>query len=142
MVESRCSDAIWNVLWFFTGGILIAAVYFVAGLLFGLTWWYWDRASDCMQLAYNALGPFGAEWKYVRVYNETLDEPDTASEVVVHIMWYPFMITLFTLHLVLGIALAAIVVGIPIAKVHYAFTSNLLRPLRKNELFWCCHCCP
>ncbi|MBI2390442.1 MAG: YccF domain-containing protein [Deltaproteobacteria bacterium] len=117
-----------NVLWIvFGGGLVLAAGYFVAGLLLAITIVGLPFAVQVWKLAWYALLPFD---------KRVVDATGVASGLlafVVNVVWFFIAgLWLALAHVGYALACAVTIIGIPFAIAHLKLALLALRPFGKD----------
>lgn len=119
-------NSLGNILWLFLGGILIAGIYFLAGLLMCLTVIGIPFGIQLFKLGMYALWPFGHE-----MVNRP-DEPGCLS-IVMNLLW---ILTgwweVALLHAIFGLICFVTIVGIPFGVQHFKMALASVFPFGKE----------
>ncbi|HOA33878.1 MAG: YccF domain-containing protein [Clostridiales bacterium] len=109
-----------NILWFFLGGFIIAAVYALYGLLFTITIIGIPFGKQCFKLARLSLAPFGKEIVYPKF---------GAGSVLMNILWILLAgIETCALNFAIGVALCCTIIGIPFGIQFFKLAALSLLP--------------
>lgn len=115
-----------NVLWLLFGGILVFALYMIAGTLMCITIIGIPFGVQLYKIGLVALMPFGRD---VDVYTE-----DSCFNTVFNILWLVFgWWEIAVVHLVLACLCAITIVGIPFAKAHWRLMKMSLLPFGSHR---------
>ena len=115
-----------NVLWLLFGGILVFALYMIAGTLMCITIIGIPFGVQLYKIGLVALMPFGRD---VDVYTE-----DSCFNTVFNILWLLFgWWEIAVVHLVLACLFAITIVGIPFAKAHWRLMKMSLLPFGSHR---------
>lgn len=115
-----------NVLWLLFGGILVSALYMIAGTLMCITIIGIPFGVQLYKIGLVALMPFGRD---VDVYTE-----DSCFNTVFNILWLVFgWWEIAVVHLVLACLCAITIVGIPFAKAHWRLMKMSLLPFGSHR---------
>ena len=115
-------NAIGNILFFVLGGFLIVLGYLLGGVLLCLTIVGIPFGVQAFKLARAVAAPFGM--KVVERESAT-----GCTAVVLNVIWVILPgVELAVTHLVIGIALAVTIVGIPFARQHFKLVPLALIP--------------
>ena len=114
-----------NILWLIFGGLLIAIIYFLVGLIMCLTLIGIPFGAQLFKLGTYSLWPFGHEIQYGP------NEPGCLSTVMnllwIVLGWWEIAI----LHAFFGLLLCITIVGIPWGTQHFKMAWNALFPFGK-----------
>jgi uncharacterized membrane protein YccF (DUF307 family) len=115
-----------NLIWILFGGLLIALLYFVVGLLMCVTIVGIPFGIQLFKLGAFALWPFGHEL----VYRST--EPGCLSSVMnllwILLGWWEIAL----LHVVFGLLFCITIIGIPFGVQHFKMAGNSLFPFGRE----------
>ena len=115
-----------NLIWILFGGLLIALLYFVVGLVMCVTIVGIPFGIQLFKLGAFALWPFGHEL----VYRST--EPGCLSSVMnllwVLLGWWEIAL----LHVVFGLLFCITIIGIPFGVQHFKMAGNSLFPFGRE----------
>lgn len=115
-------NLILNLVWLVFGGFLVVLAYLLGGLLLCITIIGIPFGIQCFKLAGLALAPFGREIR-------EKEPPSGAVAVIMNIIWILLPgVELAVLHLLLALAFAITIVGLPIAAQHLKMTRLALIP--------------
>ena len=115
-------NLILNLLWLILGGFLVAIAYLLGGLVLCITIIGIPFGIQCFKLAGLALMPFGTEIR-------EKEPPSGALAVIMNIIWIILPgLELAVFHLVLALALAITIVGLPLAAQHLKMTRLAILP--------------
>lgn len=111
-----------NILWIVLGGLLVAALYLVGGIVLCLTIVGIPFGVQLFKLARLSLAPFGKEVN-------TEGSAKGLVEIIMNVLWWVFGgVEVAIVHLVLGIIFTITVVGIPFGKQHFKLLKLALVP--------------
>ena len=111
-----------NLVWLVFGGFLIVLGYLLGALLLCITIIGIPFGIQCFKLAGLALAPFGREVR-------EKEPPGGALAVIMNILWIILPgLELAVLHLILALAFAITIIGLPIAAQHLKMTRLALLP--------------
>jgi uncharacterized membrane protein YccF (DUF307 family) len=111
-----------NLVWLLLGGLLIAIVYFIGGLLFCLTIVGIPFGVKLFALGRAVLSPFGKQVKPVQGGSGCL-------HTLFNILWLVFFgWEIALVHLLGGLLYAVTIVGIPLAQQHFKLAKMALFP--------------
>ena len=117
-----------NILWLVLGGLVVALVYFLVGLLFCLTVIGIPFGVQLIKLGVYALWPFGHELVYGP------GQPGCLSTVMnvlwILLGWWEIALT----HLVFGLILCVTIIGIPWGLQHFKMALGAVFPFGKEIL--------
>lgn len=117
-----------NILWILTGGILIALVYALGGLVLCLTIVGIPFGVQLFKLAWLSLFPFGKE-----IY--TTGFASGCLGVLMNVLWILIGgIELAIIHLILALILAVTIIGLPFARQHIKLARLALTPFGSQVL--------
>ncbi len=118
-----------NILWaIFGGGVVIALHYLVGGLILCLTIVGIPFGVQCFKLARLGLFPFG-----MAIVDDRTSIAQGPLGLVMNVVWIVFGgLSLFVSHVVLGLALAATIIGIPFAVQHLKLAVLSLVPFGRR----------
>ena len=115
-----------NILWLVLGGLVVALVYFLVGLLFCLTVIGIPFGVQLIKLGVYALWPFGHELVYGP------GQPGCLSTVMnllwILLGWWEIALT----HLVFGLILCVTIIGIPWGLQHFKMALGAVFPFGKE----------
>lgn len=115
-----------NILWLVLGGLVVALVYFLVGLLFCLTVIGIPFGVQLIKLGVYALWPFGHELVYGP------GQPGCLSTVMnllwILLGWWEIALT----HLVFGLILCVTIIGIPWGLQHFKMAIGSIFPFGKE----------
>ena len=115
-------NLILNLVWLVFGGFIVVLAYLLGGLLLCITIIGIPFGIQCFKLAVLALAPFGREVR-------EKEPPSGAVAVIMNVIWIILPgVELAVLHLVLALAFAITIVGLPIAAQHLKMTRLALIP--------------
>lgn len=110
-----------NILWFVLGGFVVAALYFLAGLLCCCTIIGIPFGIQLMKIAGVALCPFGRDVDIM--------QDSGCISVVFNVLWvFTGWWEIAVIHLVLACFFAVTIIGIPFAKAHWRLMKMSLLP--------------
>ena len=119
-------NSIGNIFWLLLGGILIAIIYYVVGLLMCLTLIGIPFGLQLFKLGTYSLWPFG---------HELVDGPNEPGcvSVVMNLLWILLgWWEIAILHVVCGIIFLLTIVGIPFALQHFKMAFASIFPFGKE----------
>ena len=115
-----------NILWLIFGGLLIAIIYFLVGLIMCLTLIGIPFGAQLFKLGTYSLWPFGHEIQYGP------NEPGCLSTVMnllwILLGWWEIAI----IHLICGLIFCITIVGIPFGILHFRMALNSIFPFGKE----------
>ncbi|MCQ2143006.1 MAG: YccF domain-containing protein [Bacteroidales bacterium] len=114
-----------NILWIILGGLIVSAMYFLAGLFMCITIIGIPFGLQLWKLAVLALCPFGKEVSFSK-------DPGCLS-VGFNVLWIigGWWETALV-HLIFGLLCAITIIGIPFAKQHFKLMKMSLMPFGMN----------
>jgi len=111
-----------NIIWLIFGGFIVALGYLLGAVLLCITLIGIPFGIQCFKLAGLALAPFGREVR-------EKEPPGGAVAVIMNIIWIILPgLELAVLHLILALAFAITIIGLPIAAQHLKMTRLALLP--------------
>jgi len=111
-----------NLIWLVFGGFILFLGYLLGALLLCITIIGIPFGIQCFKLAGLALAPFGREIR-------EKEPPGGALAVIMNIIWILLPgLELAVLHLVLALAFAITIIGLPLAAQHLKMTRLALLP--------------
>ena len=111
-----------NLLWLLLGGFVVVIAYLLGGLALCITIIGIPFGIQCFKLAGLALMPFGAEIR-------EKEPPSGVLAVIMNIIWIILPgLELAVFHLILALALAITIVGLPLAAQHLKMTRLAILP--------------
>lgn len=111
-----------NVIWLIFGGFIVVIAYLLGGLLLCLTIIGIPFGIQCFKLAGLAVAPFGREIR-------EKEPPSGAVAVIMNIIWIILPgLELAVFHLVMALAFAITIIGLPLAAQHLKMTRLALLP--------------
>lgn len=111
-----------NVIWLIFGGFIVVIAYLLGGLLLCLTIIGIPFGIQCFKLAGLAVAPFGREIR-------EKEPPGGAVAVIMNIIWIILPgLELAVFHLVMALAFAITIIGLPLAAQHLKMTRLALLP--------------
>ena len=111
-----------NLIWLIFGGFVIVLGYLLGAILLCITIIGIPFGIQCFKLAGLALAPFGREIR-------EKEPPGGAVAVIMNVIWIILPgLELAVLHLVLALAFAVTIIGLPIAAQHLKMTRLALIP--------------
>jgi len=111
-----------NLVWLIFGGFLIALGYLLGGLLLCITIIGIPFGVACFKLAGLAIAPFGRDIR-------EKEPPGGIVAVIMNIIWIILPgLELAVLHLLLALAFAITIIGLPLAAQHLKMTRLALLP--------------
>ena len=114
-----------NILWLIFGGLLIAIIYFLVGLIMCLTLIGIPFGAQLFKLGTYSLWPFGHEIQYGP------NEPGCLSTVM-NLLWILLgWGEIAIIHLVFGLLFCITIVGIPWGVQHFKMAWNSIFPFGK-----------
>ena len=119
-------NSVGNIFWLLLGGIIIAVIYYIVGLLMCITLIGIPFGIQLFKLGTYALWPFGHELVY-RPY-----EPGCVS-VVMNLIWILLgWWEIAILHVVFGLIFLVTIVGIPFGVQHFKMAIGSIFPFGKE----------
>jgi len=119
-------NSIGNIFWLILGGILIAIIYYLVGLLMCITIIGIPFGIQLFKLGTYALWPFG---------HQMVDRPNEPGclSIVMNVIW---ILTgwweISLIHLIFGVVLCITIVGIPFGMQHFKMIIPALLPFGKT----------
>ena len=111
-----------NIIWLILGGLLIAIVYFIGGIVFCLTIIGIPFGLKAFKLEIAVLSPFGKQVKHV-------ESGSGCINTVFNVVWLLlFGWEIALAHLIGGVLYAITIIGIPIAQQHFKLAQMGLFP--------------
>ena len=111
-----------NIIWLILGGFVVVIAYLLGGLLLCLTIIGIPFGVACFKLAGLALAPFGREIR-------EKEPPSGALAIIMNIIWIILPgLELATFHLLMALALAITIIGLPLAAQHLKMVRLALLP--------------
>ena len=111
-----------NIIWLIFGGFIIVLGYLLGAILLCITIIGIPFGIQCFKLAGLALAPFGREVR-------EKEPPSGALAVLMNIIWIILPgLELAVMHLLLAVAFAITLIGLPIAAQHLKMTRLALLP--------------
>ena len=111
-----------NLIWLVFGGFVIVLGYLLGAILLCITIIGIPFGIQCFKLAGLALAPFGREIR-------EKEPPSGALAVIMNVIWIILPgLELAVLHLLLALAFAVTIIGLPIAAQHLKMTRLALLP--------------
>lgn len=111
-----------NLIWLLLGGFIVVIAYLLGGLLLCITIIGIPFGLQCFKLAGLALAPFGCEIR-------EKEPPGGAVAVIMNIIWILLPgLELAVFHLVMALAFAITIIGLPLALQHLKMTRLALLP--------------
>jgi len=111
-----------NIIWLVFGGFIAVLGYLLGAILLCITLIGIPFGLQCFKLAGLALAPFGREVR-------EKEPPSGALAVIMNIIWIILPgLELAVLHLLLALAFAITIIGLPIAAQHLKMTRLALLP--------------
>jgi len=111
-----------NIIWLIFGGFIIVLGYLLGAILLCITIIGIPFGIQCFKLAGLALAPFGREVR-------EKEPPSGALAVIMNIIWIILPgLELAVMHLLLAVAFAITIIGLPIAAQHLKMTRLALLP--------------
>jgi uncharacterized membrane protein YccF (DUF307 family) len=111
-----------NIIWLIFGGFIIVLGYLLGAIVLCITLIGIPFGIQCFKLAGLALAPFGREVR-------EKEPPSGALAVIMNIIWIILPgLELAVLHLLLALAFAITIIGLPIAAQHLKMTRLALLP--------------
>lgn len=115
-----------NILWLILGGLLVAAYYFLFGLLLCVTVVGIPFGIQLMKMAGFALWPFGRE-----VHSDVND--GGCLSIIMNVLWILFGgIEIAMIHISFGIVCCLTIVGIPFGLQHFKMALLAFVPFGKT----------
>lgn len=119
-------NSLGNIIFFIFGGFVIFLGYLLGGIVLCLTIIGIPFGLQCFKLAGGVLAPFGREVREV-------DPPGGALSIIMNVIWVILPgLELAILHLLLALAFAITIVGIPIAAQHIKLIPLALLPFGRQ----------
>ena len=115
-----------NILWLIFGGILIAIIYYIVGLLMCITIIGIPFGVQLFKLGTYALWPFG---------HEMLDKPNEPGclSIVMNLIWVLLgWWEIALLHVICGLIFLVTIIGIPFALQHFKMAIASIFPFGKE----------
>ncbi len=115
-----------NLLWLLLGGIIIAIIYFVVGLLMCVTIIGIPFGVQLFKLGIYALGPFG---------HELVDGPGQPGclSIGMNLLWILLgWWEIAVLHVIFGLLCCITIIGIPFGKQHFKMAISSVFPFGKQ----------
>ncbi len=113
-----------NVFWFLLGGLPLALLWMLAGILWFLTIVGIPIAKQCFKLASLQFAPFG---------KRIVDEDRSGVSLIANILWLVFGgIELALANLAVGITYAITIIGLPFARQSLKLAQLSLMPFGKR----------
>jgi len=111
-----------NIIWLILGGFIVVIAYLLGGILLCLTIIGIPFGIACFKLAGLALAPFGREIR-------EKEPPGGALAVIMNIIWIILPgLELAIFHLLMALALAITIIGLPLAAQHLKMVRLALLP--------------
>ena len=115
-----------NIVWLILGGLLIALIYYLVGLVMCITIIGIPFGIQLFKLGTYALSPFGRELVYKP------QEPGCLS-IVMNLIWILLgWWEIALIHLACGLILCITIVGIPLGLQHFKMALNSILPFGKE----------
>lgn len=112
-----------NLLWFVCGGWISACAWMLAGLILAVTIIGLPWTPAAVRIAGFSAWPFG---------RQVVDRDDGATSLLLNILWLVFAGWWLALHhILLAVALAVTIIGIPFALQHLKLAGLSLAPVGK-----------
>lgn len=115
-----------NLLWLILGGLLMAVVYFLLGILYCITILGIPVGLQAFKMAQLSLWPFGAK---------VIDNPNPMSlwHLILNILWIVLGgVETAATHAIIGAILCITIIGIPFGKQHFKLAVLALMPFGKK----------
>ena len=115
-----------NIIWLIIGGLLIAIIYYIVGLLMCLTIIGIPFGVQLFKLGTYALWPFG---------HEMLDKPNEPGRlsIVMNLIWVLLgWWEIALLHVICGLIFLVTIIGIPFALQHFKMAIASIFPFGKE----------
>ena len=121
-----------NIIWIFTGGIIIALTWFFAAivlavLIVGLPW-----ARAAWEIGKMSLAPFGKDVITSSELSGRSSMHVGFLRLLANLVWMPFGFVLFVMHLVHGIVLCCTLIGIPFGLQSFKLAGISFFPVGKR----------
>lgn len=117
-----------NILWLLLGGLVVAAYYFIVGLLFCITIIGAPFGYQLIKMAGFALWPFGHEAR-------SASNDGGCLAIFMNILWIVLGgIEIALIHVTFGIALCCTIIGIPFGVQHFKMAILAVVPFGKEIL--------
>ena len=111
-----------NLVWLILGGFVVVLAYLLGGILLCITIIGIPFGIQCFKLAGLALWPFGSEIR-------EKEPPGGALAVILNVIWILLPgLELAIFHLVMALALAITIIGLPLAAQHLKMTRLAILP--------------
>ncbi len=115
-----------NILWLFLGGLVVAAYYFIVGLLFCITIIGAPFGYQLIKMAGFALWPFGREVR-------SASNDGGCLAIFMNVLWIVLGgIEIALIHVSCGIALCCTIIGIPFGVQHFKMAILAVVPFGKE----------
>lgn len=115
-----------NILWLLLGGLIVAAYYFIVGLLFCITIIGAPFGYQLIKMAGFALWPFGREVR-------SASNDGGCLAIFMNILWVVLGgIEIAMIHVTFGIALCCTIIGIPFGVQHFKMAILAVVPFGKE----------
>ena len=119
-----------NIVWVVFGGLVMALLWFLAGLLAAITIIGLPWARACFNIALFSLWPFGREAIDRKTLTGRADLGTGVAGMIGNIVWLLVLgIWLALAHLVAAVACAVTIIGIPFAWQHVKLAGMSLAPI-------------
>lgn len=115
-----------NLLWLVLGGLLMAVIYFLLGILYCITILGIPVGLQAFKMAKLSLWPFGAK---------VTDNPNPMSfwHLILNILWIVLGgVETAATHAIIGVILCVTIIGIPFGKQHFKLAVLALMPFGKK----------
>ena len=115
-----------NILWLLLGGLIVAAYYFIVGLLFCITIIGAPFGYQLIKMAGFALWPFGREVR-------SASNDGGCLSIFMNVLWIVLGgIEIALIHVTFGIALCCTIIGIPFGVQHFKMAILAVVPFGKE----------
>lgn len=109
------------------GGLPVALLYSTAAFLFIITGALYETGFELGPIALRMFAPHGREWASLVWKGET-DEPLPLLVALRFVLWLPFALSIFAVHLVFGLLSFLLVLPMTNARVHFTMMRFLVWP--------------
>ncbi len=108
-----------NIIWFLLGGLEMAIVWYLTGLLWCITIVGIPVGVQCFKIGTLCLWPFGRDIEY----------GTSSMSTIVNILWIIFGgLELAVMHAILGVLFCITIIGIPFGKQYFKLAKLSLMP--------------
>jgi uncharacterized membrane protein YccF (DUF307 family) len=120
--DNKTMNLLLNIIWLIFGGFLVVLAYLMGAILLCITIIGIPFGIQCFKLAELAVAPFGREIR-------EKEPPSGALAVIMNIIWIILPgLELAVFHLVMALAFAITIIGLPLAAQHLKMTRLALIP--------------